>query len=274
MYAQSMTRDEENRQHTSTVDNDIPEGSPEPPPPIHTPDKPTEQRDKPPSVELEGERRSWVSCDDGPTSDMTDAPSQVLGPGRRLEVQGKSRGIEADLDRHNVLEGTGHNGIHPGTEGNQHNAETNAQCRVRGPGVLGGEKEALGGIEGEWERQTDGDGVEMDRTRCRMDGATSGASGGSKRLDTRPLAETDLSQHKRRKYKIAHVPQPSTPPPHYARSLSAYVNPLHRRGRLKTRPRNVSYPRWTYQATRTRRGRIGRIERTGYVAYGLEKVGE
>ena len=129
-------------------------------------------------------------------------------------------------------------------------------------------------VEGDWERQSDGNGVGYDGRRCRMDGTTSGASGDSKRVDTRSLAEVRSSQQERRKRTMAHAPRPSTPTLRYARSLSDHVDPPRRRGRLKTRPRNVSYPRWTYQATRTRRGRIGRIERAGYVAYRPEMAGE
>ena len=88
MYARSTTRDEENRQHTSTVDDDIPEGSPEPPPPVHTPDKPTERQDEPLSIELKGERSGHSSCTAGLTSteaDMLTMSESVNGPRNMLK---------------------------------------------------------------------------------------------------------------------------------------------------------------------------------------------
>ena len=197
-----------------------------------------------------------------------------MGPGGHKGEGVESRGVVDDQDRRKVIEGGEYDGERTRTEENERVVETNAQRRDTGPGGQLGERGGLGDVKCDRERQSDGDGVEMDGNRCRMDGATSGASGGSKRLDTRPLAETDSSQHEQRKYKIAHVPQPSIPPPCYARSLSTYVDPPRRRGRLKSRPRNVSHPRWTYQATRTCRGRIRQIERAGYVAYRPEMTGE
>ena len=64
------TRADEDDQRTQTVDNDVPEGPPEPPPP---PDEPAQRPNVPPSVELEGERRSVTSSDDPRTSDEADA---------------------------------------------------------------------------------------------------------------------------------------------------------------------------------------------------------
>ena len=81
-----------------------------------------------------------------------------------------------------------------------------------------------GDIDGEQERQSDGDGIGYDRTGCRMDGTTSGKS---KRLDTRPLAETDSSQHEQRERcerGTAHVPEPSTPPPDHHRRPMDHLN--------------------------------------------------
>ena len=42
--------------------------------------------------------------------DGTDAPSRVIGPGGRLEVQRESRGAKVDPDHGKVVEGTKHDG--------------------------------------------------------------------------------------------------------------------------------------------------------------------
>ena len=52
----------------------------------------------------------------------------------------------------------------------------------------------LGDVEGDWKRLSDGEGIKMDGIRHGMDGTASSASGESKRLDTRLLAETDSHQ--------------------------------------------------------------------------------
>ena len=124
-------------------------------------------------------------------------------------------------------------------------------------------------VGGERECESDGDGVEMDGRRCRMDGATSGASSDSKRVDTRSLAEIRSSQQERRQRTTAHAPRTSTPTLRYARSLSDHVDPPRRRGRLKTIPRRVSISSTTYQVERSYRGHIGRTRAIGYVVYGL-----
>jgi len=58
------------RECAETKVDDIPEPPPTPPKP---PDEPTQRRDEPPSVELEGERRSQSSCDEIRTDDDADA---------------------------------------------------------------------------------------------------------------------------------------------------------------------------------------------------------
>ena len=130
-------------------------------------------------------------------------------------------------------------------------------------------------VGGERECESDGDGVEMDGRRCRIDGATSGARRDLIQVEMRPLAGDKGGQDNRRNNMKVHVPEPSTPPPEHHRRPMDQPNPPRRRGRLKTsfrRPRNINNHRWTYQATRTHRGRIGRIERAGYVVYSQEMV--
>ena len=74
-------------------------------------------------------------------ADGTDAPCQDTGPGGHLEVQGDSKGVEVDPDRHEVVEGAEHDGKRPKSEEDQRYVETNAQCRDRGPGGHRGGKE-------------------------------------------------------------------------------------------------------------------------------------
>ena len=97
-------------------------------------------------------------------------------------MQEESKGAEVDWDCQKVVKGIGHGGKHPKTEENQHNVETNMQCQDRGPGghrgkevELGDVEGEFGGVGGEWERQSDGNGVVYEGDRFQMDGTTSGA---------------------------------------------------------------------------------------------------
>ena len=158
----------------------------------------------------------------------------------------KSEVIEGDPDRAKVVEGAGRNGKRLESIRNQRDVDTNALRRDRGPGGHLVEEVEPGDVEDDRERQSDGNGDDTDWIRGGMDDATSGASGESKRLDTRPLAETDSSQHERceqRERRTAHVPEPSTPPPEYHRRPTDQPNPPHRRGRIKTISRQVSQTR-------------------------------
>ena len=206
--------------------------------------------------------------------DGTDAPSRDTDPGRDLELQGESEVIEGDPDRAIVVDSAEYDGTHPRSDGSTRVVETNAPCRDNRLGGHIGERGGPGDAEGDWERLSDGEGIEMDRTGCQMDGATSGARCESKRLESHSLAVERVSQHERRNRTTDDAPRPSTPLPNDPKRPMDHPNPPRRRGKTKTRPRNISNPRWTYQATQTRRGRIGRIERAGYVAYGPEMVGE
>ena len=71
-HVQSMTVVEEDGQCTSADDEDAPSTPPEPPPPLTSPDEHTRQHEEPLSIKLKGERRSCVSCNDRPTSNVTD----------------------------------------------------------------------------------------------------------------------------------------------------------------------------------------------------------
>ena len=185
----------------------------------------------------------------------------------KLEASG---GVEVDWDRQKVVKDAGYDGRHPKSIRDAHNVETSVLRQVRGPRGHSDEEVKSGDIGDEWKRQSDGDGVKMDETGCRMDGATSGARRNSKQVETQPLAGVETGQHQQRNRMTAHVPQPSTPPPRYARSLSNYMNPPRRRGRIKTRSRQVSRAqarKLTHQFERSHRGCIGRPRSDGYTPY-------
>ena len=78
-YARSMTTDEENDQRNEANIVDVPGTSPEPPPPLTSPDEPARRQNKPPSVELEGEKGSRASCDDRPTRADADVSGVSVG---------------------------------------------------------------------------------------------------------------------------------------------------------------------------------------------------
>jgi hypothetical protein len=80
--------------------------------------------------------------------------------------------------------------------------------RDKGPGGQLDLQETSKGVEGNWDRQTDDNGVGHEENEGRMDGATSSAS---KRLKTRPLAKNEIGQHEWRKRMPADVPEPSNP---------------------------------------------------------------
>ena len=67
------TTDEPDNQRSETSVDNIPRAPPEPPPPVHTPDKPTHRKNEPPSVKLEGERCTSASFDIRLTSTETNA---------------------------------------------------------------------------------------------------------------------------------------------------------------------------------------------------------
>ena len=292
-HERSTATDEENDQRNETNVDDVPSTPPEPPPLLNSPYQPVKQHDEPPSVELEGERRSCASCDDGPTSDVTDAwrasegveddgtrprklwktsererkrlrpkdeedspkegaldeldapgdeadastasedveadgnqptklwnaleqvserskrklgedspgrpgeepeepggetavqddahtyqgsprgvtsdagggtnvPSRDRPPGGHLGDQEESRGVEIVRDRANIVDRAGYYGNHPGSEENEHDGGTDARTRDRGPGGHRGKQGESGDIDGDRERQSDGERDEMD----------------------------------------------------------------------------------------------------------------
>ena len=147
--------------------------------PENSPSRPREEPEDP-----GGETRvpgSVQSDQEGPEGvrdervDETNAPCRDTGPGGRLELQRDSRGVEVDRDCRKVVKGTEHHGKRPRSEEDERYVETNALCRIRGPGGHVDEEAESGDVGGERERESDGDGVWIDGIWCRMDGAMSGA---------------------------------------------------------------------------------------------------
>ena len=213
------TRAVENDQHTSTNVDDVPEPPQHSPQPSEPPDRTAKQQDEPPGVELEGKMRSRASCDDGPTSDVTDASRASEGvedDGNRpkklrktLErVSKRSEPKEREDSRGRLGDEPDEPGGETGVPGdcqtsqkrprnvsNERVDEANTSHRDRGPGSDPGDRE----------RQSDGDVDEMDGRRGGKDGATSGTrrdSNESKRdrwLKPRRVS-TDGVNAKRRTY--------------------------------------------------------------------------
>ena len=65
-HRRSSTVADENDHHNESVNDDVPMGPQEPPPP---PDEPAHRLNRPPSVELRGERRLVTSSENARTSD-------------------------------------------------------------------------------------------------------------------------------------------------------------------------------------------------------------
>ena len=206
--------------------------------------------------------------------DGTNSPCRDRAPEGPRGEQEPPRAVEGDSDRANAVNGGGCDGERTRSQENERVVETNAQRRDNRPGGQLGERVGLGDVEGDRKRRSDGEGDEMDGIRGGMDGATSGARRDSQRVETTPLAEGETGQHGRRKRTTTDVPGLSTAPTDDHRLPTDHPNPPRRCGRLKTRPRSISTSQWTYQAIRTRRGRIWRIGATGHVACGQEMQGE
>ena len=212
---------------------------------------------------------------EGPRGDPSDvgggtnAPSGDTGPGGHRGEEESSRGVEVVRDRKSIVDGAGYDRIRPVGNRNERGGDAKTPSRDRGPGGHRGKQGESGDVDGDRERQSDGERDEMDGRRGGMDGATSGARCESKRLETRPLAEDETDQHGQRKRTTGDAPRPSTQPTKRPRRPTDHPNPPRRRGRLKTRATSISTNQWTYQVTRTRRGRIGRIAPFGDIVHGL-----
>jgi hypothetical protein len=127
---------------------------------------------------------------------------------------------------------------------------------------------------GDWRRQSDGDGNQMDGRRRDTDGRANSTWQDSKRVKTQLLVG-DKGQHQRfTRNEIADIPEPSTPLPNDPKRPIDKPNPLRRRGKMKSRPREVSRTqvrRLTHHVEQSCQDRIGQV---GRVVYAQEAFGE
>ena len=78
----------------------------------------------------------------------------------------KLEGTEGDPDRAKVVEGARYNGKRPKSIRDARDVEMNALRRDGGPEGHRDKEDKSGGIGGEQERRSDGDGIEKDGTGC------------------------------------------------------------------------------------------------------------
>ena len=181
-----------------------------------------------------------------------------------------SRGVEGVRDRETVVDGAKHDRPCPSSRGNDREVETNAPCPEVEPGDHIGEPKASRDVEGDWSRESDGDGVGYHGRRDGKDGATSSARCDSKRVERRPLATEEARQQRRYRQCVKNVPRSSMAPSKHPRHPIELPNSPRRRGRMKSRPRKVNRTKTkesTHRIVRPRRGQIRRIKRIGDVAY-------
>ena len=96
----------------------------------------------------------------------------------------------------------------PRDDGDERDIETNAPGRDPGGGSRVQVQDRSGDVEGDWDRQSDGDGIVFDWIRDQMDGAASDVRNGSKRADTKSLAMERRGQHGRRTH-LGHPYRPT-----------------------------------------------------------------
>ena len=183
-------------------------------------------------------------------------------------MQGEPKVVEGNPDSEEVVDSAEYDWIGPSNDRNECVDETSALCRDRRPEGHLGKPEASKGVEGDWRRRNGVQGVGYARRRGSKDGATSGASHDSKRVGTGLLAGNKSGQNGKRKRAKTDIPGPSRPPPSHPRRSTEPVDPLRRRGRLKTRPKRIRRSKRrksTYRVVQPCRGQSGRIERSGYV---------
>jgi hypothetical protein len=209
--------------------------------------------------------------------DETNAPRRRNSPGGHLGEPEASRGVEGVRDRGTVVDSAEHDGICPSNDGNERFVKTNARSRRTRPGGHMGEPKASRDVEGDWSRESDGDGVGYNGRRDGKNGATSSICCGSKRAETRLLAG-DKGQYQQVERDITmDIPEASTPPPNDPKRPVEVPNPPRRRGQIKTQSKRVSQAKMktsTYRIVRPCRGKIRRIEHIGDVECGVQMVGE
>jgi hypothetical protein len=86
--------------------------------------------------------------------------------------------------------------VRPRDRENERNDVSNARTRDTGPRGQMSEQDMMDDIEGDWRRQSDGDGIKYNDRRWRMYGAMSTLHCDPKRVETRALAGSDRTgQH-------------------------------------------------------------------------------
>jgi hypothetical protein len=203
VHTQSTATDDENDQRSEMHVDNVPEDPPDPSPSLPMPDQP-------PSVELEGERRSVASCDVGLTSsdaDVTGAPRRVEDDGDVSRKLGKVSDREHERSkrrtRANLPDQARDEPDNPGGEAavpddiqstkegprnvrNERADEMDAPDRDRSPGGHRGEQESLRGVEGVQGRGTVIERAGYDWIRTRSKDNECVVETNALRRDTRP----------------------------------------------------------------------------------------
>jgi hypothetical protein len=140
--------DDEHGQRIPTDVEDVPE---DPPVPFPSPDQPANREDEPPSVELEGERIPYTSCDVGPTSneaDVSRASEDVeddgtvpknLRSGSEREHE-RSEWMKEEIPPRTTRDGPDEPSSETAMPGDSHTyqegprGDTSTSCRGKGPG--------------------------------------------------------------------------------------------------------------------------------------------
>jgi hypothetical protein len=167
-HTRSTTTDEETGQRTETDIDDVPEDPPDPSTPFPMPDQPARPQNEPPSVELEGERRTVASCDvehNGGEADASGASDGVEDDGKRpMDLRKTLERVSKHLkpmEKQNSPDRPGEepedpggemavpDGVHDVQEGplsvrNERADETDAPRRDTPPGGPGSEQKARG----------------------------------------------------------------------------------------------------------------------------------
>ena len=105
---------------------------------------------------------------EGPRGDPSDvgggtnAPSGDTGPGGHRGEEESSRGVEGESNCVKVVDRAERDGIRPSGARNNGGGDTKPPSRGRRSGGDLGERDELGDVEGDRERQSDGDGDDMD----------------------------------------------------------------------------------------------------------------
>ena len=247
----------------------------------NSPSRPGEEPEEPGGeTVVQGDVHSHPEPHRGGTNDdgiETKPSSRDTEPRRHLGEPEASRGVEGVRDRGTVVDGAGHNGIRPSSDGSERRVETNAPCRRNRPGGHMGEPKASRDVEGDWSRKIDVDGVGYNGRRDGKDGATSSARCDSKRVETRLLAGNKGQYQQVERDITTDTPEASTPPHNDPRRPIELPNPPRRRGRIKSRSRKIRRTKTkksTHRIVQPRRGQIRRIKRIGDVAYEVQMLGE